>query len=44
MHIAKVRILRQTFAAQVVRAMQEISDRYRQAVQGQTTGTTSRRR
>lgn len=29
MFAAKVKILRQTFAAQVVRAMQEVSDRYR---------------
>lgn len=31
MHIAKVKILRQTFASQVIRAMQEVSDKYRQA-------------
>jgi hypothetical protein len=31
MFTAKVKILRQTFAAQVVRAMQEVSDKYRRA-------------
>lgn len=31
MFAAKVKILRQTFAAQVVRAMQEVADKYRRA-------------
>lgn len=31
MHIAKLRILRQTFASQVIRAMQDVAERYRQA-------------
>lgn len=34
MHIAKVKILRQTFASQVVRAMQTVADHYRQAQGG----------
>jgi hypothetical protein len=34
MHIAKLRILRQTFSTQVIRAMQDVADRYRQATGG----------
>jgi len=34
MHMAKVKILRQTFSSQVVRAMQEVADKYRAAQGG----------
>ena len=34
MHMAKVKILRQTFASQVIRAMQEVADKYRAAQSG----------